>query len=71
MCPTGTVANAKAKEMSVHCEKSIPDPQTIRSTGLDTTHSELSHTNGTTASTTTTAVTWCNLLMVQYREEYS
>jgi len=68
MCPTATVTTAQAKKCLSTVQKSIPDPQTIRSTGLDTTHSKLpSTTNGTA----TTAVTWYNLIMVQNHEEYS
>jgi hypothetical protein len=66
MGPTGTVATAQAKEMSVRCPKSIPDPPTIRPTGLDTTHSESS---STTAGIATTAVIWYNLIILQNHEE--
>jgi len=68
MGPTATVATAKAKETSVRRQESIPDPQTIWSTGLDTTHRDSS---GTTAGTATTAVTCYILIMVQNHEEYS
>jgi hypothetical protein len=41
MGPTATVPTAQEKEMSVHCQKSIPDPQTIQSTDTKYTVSYL------------------------------